>query len=453
MRKHICLILLVVMSAFVTSSARPAPAAARAEDTGEHLPALQADAVANLPPAASGLAVPADPVHTGGIGASPRAAAPAGPALDAAAASSALCRLGVGVVRRNINDYALNVPAALQGLRAGWYETWNTNSNPAQPNGMEMVQTINLHQWKWENNQFVLYSATAPYAVPYSYALGLSVQNLVATVTAAPGSLWLVGNEIERRDWLSSSGVSSGQNEILPELYAQAYHDLYQVIKAADPTARVANGSVIAPSPLRLQYLSRVWDEYQRRYGAAMPVDVWNIHVYMGPEVRGGWGIDIPAGIDDVTAGMWVYAGDPNQGDKQVLVNKDFSQVPPLIVAFRTWMRDHGQQNKPLMVTEFGVNMPDWIWPGQFTPERVRDEYMIPGLNYLQTATDPGLGYPADENRLVQGVNWYSLDGDDGAWTANDPNYPGQLVFHQYFNGNLIGSGPLPKTVIWLPNI
>jgi hypothetical protein len=41
-----------------------------------------------------------------------------------------------------------------------------------------------------------------------------------------PGLTWIIGNEIERRDWLNSGGGSSGQNEIIPEVYTVAYHDL-----------------------------------------------------------------------------------------------------------------------------------------------------------------------------------------------------------------------------------
>jgi len=177
-----------------------------------------------------------------------------------------------------------------------------------------------------------------------------------------------------------------------------------------------------------------MWDEYLRRYRTPMPVDVWHIHTYLGPEKRNDWGIDIPAGID-ADVGMFYFNGD---WQKRVLVNKDFSYVPGLVRDLRAWMKERGQQNKPLIISEFGVTMPDWVMEGEFTPEKIRDEYMYPGLPYMLDATDPDLGYPADEYRLVQSTWWWSLDADAGAHDGG--------VFYQYFNGNLFWSGLGPPT-------
>jgi hypothetical protein len=71
------------------------------------------------------------------------------------------------------------------------------------------------------------------------------------------------------------------QDNLEPHVYAEAYHDLYHAIKAADPTARIANGGIVQVTPARLLYLGMVLDGYAERYGQAMPVDVWNIHVYV----------------------------------------------------------------------------------------------------------------------------------------------------------------------------
>ena len=92
-------------------------------------------------------------------------------------------------------------------------------------------------------------------------------------------------------------------------MYAWAYHDLYMAIKGWDPTARVSAGGIIQATPLRLQYMDRVWDEYQSRYGERMPVDVWNIHAFVLREGRNSWGADIPAGID-VQTGIWYSIAD-----------------------------------------------------------------------------------------------------------------------------------------------
>ncbi|MGB9872388.1 MAG: CARDB domain-containing protein [Anaerolineae bacterium] len=343
--------------------------------------------------------------------------------------TSPLCRLGVNQVNRSPADY---LPQGFNRLRAGWYFNWSTSLNPARPNGIMYAQSIFVKQWKWDNGQLVLYHKDAPYAQPYTYTVRPSIPQIKQIAIANPGSLWLIGNEIERRDWGNSPG--QGQQEILPEVYAAVYHEIYTAIKEADPMAKVANGSIIVPTPLRLEYMTRVWNEYLRLYGEPMPVDVWQIHVYLGPEKRNYWGIDIPAGID-ADVGMFYFGeNDP----RNILVNKDFSYVPDLVRAFRVWMKERGQQNKPLFITEFGVSMPDWVLPGEFTWEKIRDEYMYPGLNFLLNAKDSELGYPADDYRLVQSVWWWSLDGDGGEYEGNQ--------FYQYFNSNLFWSGIGPPT-------
>lgn len=342
---------------------------------------------------------------------------------------SPLCRLGVNQVNRPPSAYPSR---DFNRLRAGWYFNWSTSLNPDRPNKIKYAQSVFVKQWKW-NNGLVLYHRDAPYAQPYTYTISPSISRIKKIAVSNPGSLWLIGNEIERRDWGNSPG--EGQQEILPELYAVAYHEIYTAIKEADPTAKVANGSIIVPTPLRLEYMTRMWNEYLRLYGEPMPVDIWQIHVYLGPEKRNHWGIDIPAGID-AEVGMFYFGdGDP----RNILVNKDFSYVPGLVRAFRAWMKERGQQDKPLFITEFGVSMPDWVLPGEFTWEKIRHEFLYPGLTFMLTAKDPELGYPADEYRLVQSVWWWSLDGDGGTYGRDG-------MFYQYFNSNLFWSGIGPPT-------
>lgn len=339
-----------------------------------------------------------------------------------------LCRLGVDQVNRPPDAYPYK---DISRLRVGWYFNWGTSANPAKPGGIKYAQSVFVKQWKWDNG-LVLYHRDAPYAQPYTYTINPSISQIQQIALSNPGSLWLIGNEIERRDWGSYPG--QGQQEILPELYAVAYHEIYRAIKEVDPTAKVANGSIIVPTPLRLEYMTRMWNEYLRLYGEPMPVDVWQIHVYLGPEKRNSWGIDIPAGIDAEVGMFYFGEGDP----RNILVNKDFSYVPGLVRAFRSWMKERGQQDKPLFITEFGVSMPDWVLPGEFTWEKIRDEYLYPGLEFMLNERDPELGYPADDYRLVQSVWWWSLDGDGGEYEGNR--------FYQAFNSNLFWSGIGPPT-------
>jgi hypothetical protein len=311
---------------------------------------------------------------------------------------TALCRFGFGSASRPINAYD---PTLLAQLRAGLYMDWNASAAPSQPNGIEYVQTVRVKQWKWKDGQRVYADYQASYEIPYTYTISPRGSTLQAIAWARPTSLWLIGNETERRDWKMSNGETACQDEILPEVYAQAYYEAYTTIKAADPTARIAIGGVIQATPLRLEYLNRVWNEYYRLYGHTMPVDWWNVHAFVLQEKRNDWGADIPAGIT-VTEGMLYTVED----------NKDWNKATELIRAFRQWMKEHGQQDKPLIVSEYGVNIP---W---FPAEQVRDEFMYPSFDFFLNEKDPALGYPADEYRLVQRWIWYSLDDDSGVYNG-----------------------------------
>ena len=198
-------------------------------------------------------------------------------------------RLGYGLAGGSLNQY----PEAAS-LKAGWYVDWNVQQTPQCPNGTEYVQMVRLHQ----NLTCPLWSVDAwdrskcPYASPPSYSFWPSADVITQAARANPGSLWLIGNEMDRRDW-----PGGGQDEMLPELYATAYRDLYTLIKGTDPAARLAIGGVIQATPLRLEYLTKVWNAYQQQFGTSMPVDVWNVHNFiLQAKVSTGHGADIPPG-------------------------------------------------------------------------------------------------------------------------------------------------------------
>lgn len=299
----------------------------------------------------------------------------------------------------------------IESLKAGLYLDFLVRSNPARPNGMEYLQTVRVHQ-KLSCGAWHHYSRiVCPYAVPYDYIFRPSRSEIIAAAQANPGSLWLIGNEMDRRDWCGSwSGGqcvhSDGQDEMVPELYAKAYHDLYHLIKEADPTARVAIGGVIQATPLRLQYLSIVWDTYQDLYGQPMPVDVWNVHNFILREKRNSYGADIPPGLP----------GDPQEGeyvdvpDRETHLNMDIFDSQ--IRAFRQWMKDRGQQDKPLIVSEYGVL---YKHDGMGDPLVVQD-FMLSTFDYFLNTKDCELGYPADDCRLVQRWIWWCLDCSHGVY-------------------------------------
>lgn len=335
-------------------------------------------------------------------------------------ATAPLWRFGIGKARRPLWDYRAEDVAA---MRFGWYVDWRADPNTPQPYGIEHVPILRVKQWKDQGNStWTTWCVGCPYAVTatgdYTYTLSLDPNQIRSVALTHPGALWLIGNEIERRDWNVGS-----QDEIVPELYAQAYHQVYSTIKSADPLAQVAVGGLIEATPLRLQYLDQVWNAYQTTFSETMPVDVWNIHAFVLQEKSCAafpgdcWGAEIPAGLPDQQGMLYSW-----------LDNRDFTPAKEQIIAMRTWMKNHNQQNKPLIISEYGVNFPDWVSPGSFTPEIVRDRYMYPSFNYFLNQPDSNLGYAADGYRMVQRWNWYSLD-DDNEYSNGDPIYNGNLFY------------------------
>jgi hypothetical protein len=85
----------------------------------------------------------------------------------------------------------------------------------------------------------------------------------------------------------------------------------------------------------------------------------------------------------------------------------------------RQWMADHGQRDKPLWITEYGILMPKEYG---FDAQRVT-RYMLGSFDLFLNLRDAELGYGADDNRLVQRWNWYS---------ARDSRYSAGNLFDDY---------------------
>ncbi|MGL4649759.1 MAG: hypothetical protein ACRC1H_10155, partial [Caldilineaceae bacterium] len=279
-----------------------------------------------------------------------------------------------------------------------------------------------------------------PYKVPYTYTRSPSPDRIQQAARANPGSVWLIGNEMDRVDW-----VGGYQDEMLPEVYARAYHETRLLIRNADPTAKFAIGGVIQFTPLRAEYLTKVWDAYKARYGVNMPVDVWNVHNFIGPEIcqtetlsgvptRVCYGMAIPTGIKGRVVGKQELGAYINENWK-VISKETFEEQ---IRGMRQWMKDRGQGNKPLIVTEYGVLWSslcsDESYPTPAAKQKCIDSYganfkdledpavihdfMLWSFEFFRTEKDCNLvtgGY--DECRLVQQWAWFGLD--DIGWSFN----------------------------------
>lgn len=284
-----------------------------------------------------------------------------------------LCRFGVNAPRSI-------APYDVAPLRVGWYLTYGASAAPARPGGIEYHPLITLQQ-----------------TGPESYTASPSGAGLDAAIAANPGAVWYIGNEPDRRVY---------QNDMEPQVYARAYHDLYTYIKAADPTARIFAGSIVQPTPLRLKYLDLVLEAYRTLYGEQMPVDGWSIHNFILNEASCDhfppsqcWGAEIPPGLDD-KEGLRVDVQD----------NDNFTLFVEQIERFRRWTTERGYQGAPVYLSEYGVLMPaGWGFIPDFTPERV-NAFMNKTFDYLLSATDPVHGDPNDGYRLIQRFSWFSTD-------------------------------------------
>jgi len=277
-------------------------------------------------------------------------------ATPAPAAMAVTDRFGFGVAIAPVDRYAVHQ------LHAGWYVNWKTDLDPARPGGMEFAQMIRVRGSSYHPNG----------------------QDFQKVIQSNPGSLWLVGNEPDVI-W---------QDNATPAEYARVYHEVYSLLKRVDPTCQVAIAGVSQATPLRLQYLDMILEAYKDLYGEMIPVDVWNVHGFILREERGSWGVDIPPGMA-VDQGRLFELDD----------HDDIEIFRQQILAFRRWMKEKGERDKPLIVSEYGILMPeDYGFPF----EEVR-EFMYDTFDYFLTASDDSLGYPADGNRLVQRWAWYSL--------------------------------------------
>ena len=296
-----------------------------------------------------------------------------------------LCRLGIN---GNLASYPI------QTMRLGWFLDYSASARSRPRQMLSYFPMLRLEQTKDNNYTFALSDHTE----------AISAGELQGVVSSRPGSYWFIGNEPDRKIW---------QDDIEPQIYARAYHELYHLIKAQDPTAKIVAGAIVQPTPIRLQYLDIVLDTYQQLYGEAMPVDAWAFHNFILNEVNCAyyeeqglppeelnqicWGADIPPGIN-ATDGMRVT----------VQQNGDFNLFKEQVRRFRQWMADRGYRNTPAFLSEFGILMPEYWYPEFSTA--VVNQYMNDTFTFLLNEKDANIGYPADDNRLVQRFAWYSMD-------------------------------------------
>lgn len=335
-----------------------------------------------------------------------------------------------------------------------WLSTFGTGTfigfTADQPNNtfdQEMLRIIRVVQNRDANGNYINGYTTTPNA-----------DHIASIAAGRPGYVWFIGNEMERGE---------SQDDMQPKQYAVAYHNLYQLIKNADPTARISIGGVVQPSPGRLQYLTKVYDEYLRRYGTPLPADLWNTHIYPLPELTRLGGPNDIAGVaigTDASIGLFVSddlnvdCTDPTDNVMCYAEHTRMQTFEYQIRAMRQWMADHGYQDKPLVISEMGVLLP-WGQGGScfkdefgacFDRPRTAD-FLEESMSWMLNERDLTLGYPKDDYKLIQNWNWFSLHSPGVGFAGNlltngyvnkEPGDPTALTDVGRRYKNLIASTP-----------
>jgi hypothetical protein len=337
------------------------------------------------------------------------------------------CRYGVSYSAGNSLPWVSTV-------KAGWY--LNFTASAPRVNTAEFASVISVKQVIQNGVRQPRVVFNPPLTYYYLDDMNSVRPGLGTLVARNPGRIWLVGNEPDVDNQL--------QGNTMPDVYARAYHEAYHFIKQADPTAKVAVGGLSMMTPGRLQYMTIAWNTYRATYGTDMPVDLWNMHLYIleerNPNNPNQYGDGkIALGTDPSLAKLSslgqsqlcpalgaadIPANDPRH---DVYCRSEHDSVRIFreqIYAMRQWMKDRGQQNKPLILSEFGLLYPYLGGDGGpvceflqdehqrcFNPARV-NKFMQDTIAFMENTKDPNLGYPQDENRLVQQWLWYSMVTD-----------------------------------------
>jgi hypothetical protein len=284
-----------------------------------------------------------------------------------AAATDTVCRFGI------TSPYGSD-GYDIASLGVGSYLDWGAVSNPSLPPGVEYIRVLRVRN--------DVYPQT--------------VANLPGWVEANPRSVWVVGNEPDT--------TYGNQDALLPEVYADRYYELARIIRRLDRSARIAFGSIVQPTPIRLRYLDRAWNRLANQAGgyaaASRLIDFWSIHSFILNEQVSSWGTGIPPGFEN------------DHADAVVIINfadtHSITIFQQRVIAFRDWMASKGERDKPLWITEYGSLFP----PEGYYPvsNAATAAFMVATFDFMLSATDDQTGLPGDGNQLVQRWFWYSLN-------------------------------------------
>jgi hypothetical protein len=291
----------------------------------------------------------------------------------------------------------------LAALKLGWYTDWRFRDVPPQPKDvnpstrLEYIQMVEVRDDVWPQDWVALQSA----------------------VTLNPGSTWIIGNEPE----------CPNQGNLTPAQYATRYHDVFVRIKGWDPSAQVAFGGVVEPTPLRLRWLDAALTSYQTQFGHPMTndIDAWTVHMQILTEGPGTAGAGEPVGISVA----------PGEGMEYSLADcANIEVFKSLIRDLRAWLAGKSEREKPLIISEMGVLMPSYLLcdsPSLSEAQRAEvgnrmiEQFMGQAFDWLLEATSSTTGCSIDNDHLVQRWLWFSLNDSFYDETTNPKGFNGAL--------------------------
>jgi hypothetical protein len=263
------------------------------------------------------------------------------------------------------------------------------------------------------------------------------LQDLPNLIARNIGSTWLIGNEPDCY-W---------QDNLFPEIYAERFFAVTNIINSVDETALVGFGSIVQPTPIRLRYLERSLTKLEELSGskenAMKMIDFWSIHSFILNEepitdTQRPWGAGHAIGFDCAAGDCYDLIKITDYADTYSI--DIFEQR---ISNFRMWMEMIGEREKPLWITEYGSLLPDWeiiCFPNQtgkcdppyngWPIEKDTIDFMIDSFTFLLHSYDENLGNPNDEDKLVQRWYWYSLNDrlDSFGGSLFDPENDKQIT-------------------------
>jgi hypothetical protein len=297
---------------------------------------------------------------------------------------SDLCHFGVGLAL-GLSGYDLSI------LGVGGYLDWGTKRIVSVPANIQYFHVINVSDRAYPS----------------------MLRNLPGLIAKNPGATWIIGNEPD-------SEVRY-QDHISTESYAARYYEMANLIRKHDPAARIAFGTIIQPSEIRITYLQKALDHMIKLAGgdrvkALGLIDIYSIHAFILNEEQLynsqgqniSWGAGLPIGYDP----SW---GKPeviriNAEANETWKTHDIEIFKRRVIRFREWMKSQGEQNKPLWITEYGSLFPSTGESYLYVSDQDAVAFMEKSFDFTLGTTDRNLGYPGDNYRLVQHLLWYSLN-------------------------------------------